>query len=223
MSFTPGLSKPSESILVIDAEYIWKYTTRAFDFSVLDNTPITYPIEWANSKIPGYRHPRERSELPWFDGIRRHVQRGGAFLSVRRSAELGPHRSRQAACSASITTKNSTRRLTSNTSRQKKLPWVGINWRYDSGLVAGALPYAGAANYDPVSGNCIGCTITNGPNGVNGAGSNDVVDASGLTPDQQFQAGLYCGNRVATPTTPSVHLVTRPESLPCSELRLQVS
>jgi len=28
------------------------------------------------------------------------------------------------------------------------------------------------------------------------------VDASGLTPDQQFQAGLYCGAVFATPTTP---------------------
>jgi hypothetical protein len=28
------------------------------------------------------------------------------------------------------------------------------------------------------------------------------VDASILTPDQQFQAGLYCGATFATPTTP---------------------
>jgi hypothetical protein len=28
------------------------------------------------------------------------------------------------------------------------------------------------------------------------------VDASVLTPDQQFQAGLFCGNVHATPTTP---------------------
>ena len=29
-----------------------------------------------------------------------------------------------------------------------------------------------------------------------------IVDVSGLTPDQQYQAGLYCGNVHATPTTP---------------------
>jgi hypothetical protein len=28
------------------------------------------------------------------------------------------------------------------------------------------------------------------------------VDVTGLTPDQQFQAGLFCGNVYATPTTP---------------------
>ena len=54
-------------------------------------------------------------------------------------------------------------------------PWVGFNWRYDSGLVAGAVP-------------CVAVTDT--------SGSTDLthVDVSGLTPDQQFQAGLFCGS-----------------------------
>ena len=63
-------------------------------------------------------------------------------------------------------------------------PWLSFNWRYDSGLVAGPAPCAG--------GNC-----NNGPNGTD-----TVVDASGLTPDQQFEAGLFCGNVRATVTTP---------------------
>ena len=29
-----------------------------------------------------------------------------------------------------------------------------------------------------------------------------MVDVSGLTPDQQFEGGLYCGSVHATPTTP---------------------
>jgi hypothetical protein len=57
----------------------------------------------------------------------------------------------------------------------KRGPWVGFNWRYDSGLVAGALPFGDGTN---------------------------PVDTSGLTPDQQFQAGLFCGPVAATPTTP---------------------
>jgi hypothetical protein len=66
---------------------------------------------------------------------------------------------------------------------RKTGPWLGFNWRYDSGLVAGPIPCAG--------GNC-----NNGPNGTD-----SVVDFSGLTPDQQFQAGLFCGSAHATPTT----------------------
>src|SRR5262249_30260960 len=55
----------------------------------------------------------------------------------------------------------------------KRGPWFGFNWRYDSGLVAGAVPFGDGTN---------------------------PVDVSGLTPDQQFQAGLFCGNVHATPT-----------------------
>jgi hypothetical protein len=66
----------------------------------------------------------------------------------------------------------------------KRGPWIGLNWRYDSGLVAGPAPCAG--------GNC-----ANGD-----AGSDSIVDASILTPDQQFEGGLYCGAVYATPTTP---------------------
>src|SRR5204862_5629010 len=66
----------------------------------------------------------------------------------------------------------------------KNGPWFSFNWRYDSGLVAGPVPCAG--------GNC-----SNGPNGTD-----TVVDVSGLTPDQQFQAGLFCGSIRATPFSP---------------------
>ena len=49
-------------------------------------------------------------------------------------------------------------------------PWIGFNWRYDSGLVAGAVPFATDAN--------------------------TPVDLTGLTADQQMQAGLFCGECV---------------------------
>ncbi len=51
---------------MVDAEYIWKYTHRAYDFSVLGNTPIFFPIEWHSSKIPGYAI---RASVPNFHGF----------------------------------------------------------------------------------------------------------------------------------------------------------
>jgi hypothetical protein len=63
----------------------------------------------------------------------------------------------------------------------KNGPWLGFNWRYDSGLVAGAVPFATSAN----------------PNDPN-----FQVDLSGLTADQQFQAGLTCNGAHATPIIP---------------------
>ena len=52
--FHAGLEQAFSKYLVVDGEYIWKYTQRGFDFSILGNSPITFPIEWAKSKIPGY-------------------------------------------------------------------------------------------------------------------------------------------------------------------------
>lgn len=51
---------------MIDGEYIWKYTHKAYDFSFLGATPITFPIEWESSKIPGYAI---RSSMPNFHGL----------------------------------------------------------------------------------------------------------------------------------------------------------
>src|SRR5204863_4929181 len=52
--FHAGLEQAFGKYLVVSGEYIWKYTHNAYDFSILGATPITFPIEWHNSKIPGY-------------------------------------------------------------------------------------------------------------------------------------------------------------------------
>ena len=56
--------------VVFDGEYIWKYTHNGYDFSVLGNTPITFPIEWHNSKIPGFT---ARVNLTNFHGFTAYV------------------------------------------------------------------------------------------------------------------------------------------------------
>jgi hypothetical protein len=190
--FHAGLEQAFGKYLVIDGEYIWKYTTRAFDFSVLGNTPITYPIEWGSSKIPGYAI---RTSVPNLHGFTAYI-----VMSSVAARFFGPQISGIGATPGPISVfridHDERFNQTTNVQYQpwKKSPWVGVTWRYDSGLVAGSLPYAG------------GETITNGPAGINGQGNADVLDTSGITPDQQFQAGLYCitptGRVYATPTTP---------------------
>ncbi len=64
--FHAGFQQAFGRYLVIDAEYIWKYTHKAFDFSVLGDTPIAYPIEWQSSKIPGYT---VHATVPNFHGL----------------------------------------------------------------------------------------------------------------------------------------------------------
>ncbi len=183
--FHAGLEQAFGKYLVVDGEYIWKYTHKAFDFSVLGNTPITYPIEWASSKIPGYAI---RASVPDFHGFTAFV-----VMSSVAARFFTPQISGIGATpgGATVFRIDHDEKFNQTTHLQyqpwKSLPWVGFNWRYDSGLVAGPLPCFG------------GESCANGPNG---GGTNDLIDVSGLTPDQQFQAGLFCGGVFATPTTP---------------------
>ena len=47
--FHAGLQQAFGKRIIVSGEYIWKYTHNAFDFSVLGNTPITFPIDWHSS------------------------------------------------------------------------------------------------------------------------------------------------------------------------------
>jgi hypothetical protein len=180
-----GLQQAFGRHLVVSGEYIWKYTNGAYDFSVLGNTPITYPIVWARSKIPGFAI---RASVPNFHGFTAFV-----VMSSVAARFFGPQVSGIGTTPTSFgaggvfridhdETFNQTTHLQYQIG--KRGPWIGFNWRYDSGLVAGPAPCAG--------GNC-----NNGPNGTD-----TVVDVSNLTPDQQFEAGLFCGSVHATPTSP---------------------
>lgn len=183
--FHLGLQQAFGRYFVLDGEYIWKYTNRAYDFSVFGNTPIFYPIEWAKSKIPGFAI---RGTMPNFHGLTAFI-----VMSSVAARFFDPQVSGIGVTPTSVGTGGVFRidhdeRFNQTTHLQyqpwKYGPWFSFNWRYDSGLVAGAVPCAG--------GNC-----NNGANGTD-----RVVDVSGLTPDQQFQAGLYCGPVHATPTVP---------------------
>ena len=185
MSIHAGLQQAFGRYLVISGEYIWKYTHRAYDFSVLGNTPITYPIEWASSKIPGFAI---RASVPNFHGFTAFIvmsQRGGALLYAAGQRNRR-HADQFGAGGVFRIDHDENFNQTTHLQYQigKRGPWIGFNWRYDSGLVAGPAPCAG--------GNC-----ANGPNGTD-----SIVDVSDLTPDQQFEAGLFCGSVHATPTTP---------------------
>jgi hypothetical protein len=185
--FHAGLEQAFGKYLVFDGEYIWKYTHKAFDFSVLGNTPITYPIEWDRSKIPGYAI---RLSVPNYHGFTAYVVMSSvaARFFTPQVSGIGATPNTGA---GSVFRIDHDEHYNQTTHLQyqpwKNGPWLGFNWRYDSGLVAGPVP-------------CFGGEAC--PNGPNGGGPNDLVDVSGLTPDQQFEAGLFCGNVFATPTTP---------------------
>ncbi len=141
--FHASLQQALGKYVVFSGEYIWKYTHNAFDFSVLGNTPITFPIDWHNSKIPGYAL---HVEVPNFHSFSAYSScpRWPRASSRRRWPELELPLARADIRSASTTTKSSTRPRTCSTrspdGRWVNGLWGGFNWRYDSGLVAGSVP-----------------------------------------------------------------------------------
>jgi carboxypeptidase family protein/TonB-dependent receptor-like protein len=170
--FHAGFQQAFGRYLVVDGEYIWKYTHNAYDFSVLGATPVTFPIEWNNSKIPGYAI---RASVPNVHGVTAYVVMSSVAARFF-TPQIGGVGEVPAAVGPFRIDHDEHFNETTHLQYQpwKTGPWFGFNWRYDSGLVAGPVPCAG--------GNC-----ANGP-----LGSDTVVDFSGLSPDQQFQAGLTC-------------------------------
>jgi Carboxypeptidase regulatory-like domain len=190
--FHAGLQQAFGKNLVISGDYIWKYTHNAFDFSVLGNTPITFPIDWHNSKIPGFAL---RAEVPNFHNISAFV----VMSSV--AARFFPPQ--VAGAGATVGGSGFPFRIdhderynqTTHVQYQvpgKHGPWVGFNWRFDSGLTAGSVPC-----YNVTDPNSLCNPVNGGPSiTINGQPG---IDLSGLTADQQFQAGLTCNGIKATP------------------------
>jgi carboxypeptidase family protein len=177
--FHAGLQQAFGKYLVFSGEYIWKYTHNAYDFGVFGSTPLTFPIEWNNSKIPGFAG---RVSVPDFHGFTALF----VFSSVAArffNPQLGGAGAVPPGTSGTANTPfridhDETFNETAHLQYQmgKRGPWIGFNWRYDSGLVAGAVPFA-----------------------IDGT---TPVDLTGLTADQQIQAGLFCGGVFPTLSAP---------------------
>jgi hypothetical protein len=132
--FNAGFQQAFGKFLVVDADYLWKYTHNAYDFSTFGNTPIFFPIAWKNSKIDG---PSVRVSMPNYHGLTAF-----AVLAHVRARYFPPQ---IGGLGASITGGEVFRidhdqafNQTTHLQYQpwKTLPWIAFNWRYDSGLVA---------------------------------------------------------------------------------------
>jgi hypothetical protein len=172
--FHAGLQQAFGKYLVFSGEYIWKYTHNAYDFGVFGATPLTFPIEWHNSKIPGFAG---RVSVPNFHGFSALF----VFSSVQArffTPQLGGAGAVPSSIGAFRIDHDEKFNETTHLQYQmgKRGPWVGFNWRYDSGLVGGAVPFA--------------------------TDSTTPIDLTGLTADQQIQAGLFCGNVFPTLASP---------------------
>ena len=165
--FNFGFQQAIGRYLVLDGDYYYKRTQNGFDFNVLLNTSVVFPIAWQRSKLDGIG---ARLNLTNYKGLTAFVivghtrsryfppESGGLFFNSDLPAGVFRIDHDQAF--------QQTTQVQYRFERWKRLaPYVAFTWRYDSGLVAGSVP--------------------------------DYASALDLTGDQQAQIGLFCGKTTA--------------------------
>ncbi len=173
--FNVGFQQGIGKYIVADVDYFNKYTRNAYDFNVLLNTPITFPISWDKSKIDGVSF---RVNLTDYKGLSAFFtaghtrarffppETGGFFFNSDLPDGVFRIDHDQAF--------QQTTQVQYGFDQFKKLkkfaPFVAFTWRYDSGLVSGAVP--------------------------------DYETALGFSTDEQQQIGLFCGSQTATLANP---------------------
>ena len=192
--FHAGFQQQLSRFAVLSADYVWEYTHNAYDFSVLGATPITFPIGWNNSKIPGFDG---RLDIPPVHNFTAQIvfsSVAARFFTPQTSGLGTTVQSGQAGVHTPFRIDHD-ERFNQTTHAQYQLgkrgPYIGFNWRFDSGQVAGAAPCYGTL----ASNDCLNTTDT--------AASQPTIylkDATGvpLTADQEAQAGLACNGVSAT-------------------------
>jgi hypothetical protein len=168
--FNFGFQQAFGSHLVLDGDYFYKHTNNAYDFNVLFNTSVTFPISWDQSKLDGVS---ARLNLTNYKGLSAFMvashtraryfppESGGLFFNSDLPAGVFRIDHDQAF--------QQTTQVQYQFQQWKRLsPYVAFTWRYDSGLVSGAVP--------------------------------DFATALTFSADQQAQIGLFCGSTFATPT-----------------------
>ena len=196
--FHAGLQQAFGRYLVVSGDYIWKYTHNGYDFGDVGATPIYFPIEWHNSKIPGYAI---RVSVPNYHGFSALVTMSSVaarfFLPQVAGLPIIPP-----ATGVFRIDHDEVFNQTTHLEYQpwKRGPWFGFNWRYDSGMVAGATPCLGTtATCSPTTSTADGGANANIPSGY--VALLNTITGAPLTADQEFQAGFFCGSQHPTPTS----------------------
>ena len=173
--FNAGLQQGIGRYIVADIDYFNKQTTNAYDFNVLLNSPITFPISWAKSKIDGVSF---RLNLANYKGL------SAFYTAGHNRARFFPPETGGLFFNSDLPSGvfridhdqkfQQTAQIQYGFDQFKKIanfkPYVAFTWRYDSGLVSGAVP--------------------------------DYATALTFSGDEQQQIGLFCGNTFATITSP---------------------
>jgi hypothetical protein len=136
--YNTGIAQSVGKWLLIDADYFWKFTNNAFDFGTLLNTPITFPISWRKSKIDGVSIRVSTPDLKGFQAY--------TTIGHTRARYFGPSNGGlifNSPLDTGVFRIDHDQAFQQTTNLRYQRPhngaWISFTWRYDSGLVAGAI------------------------------------------------------------------------------------
>ncbi|HUJ39577.1 MAG TPA: TonB-dependent receptor [Candidatus Acidoferrales bacterium] len=139
--YNAGLEQQFGRRFTIQAEYFWKYTHGAYDFNTILNTPLNFPIQFRLSKIDG---ALVRATLANFHGLSAF-----AVLGHTRSRLFSPEVGgiNFGTAYAPVARPDHDQAFQQTTNVQYQFPersfrglWLGLTWRFDSGLVVVNVP-----------------------------------------------------------------------------------
>jgi hypothetical protein len=136
--YDAGIQQSFGKWVLVDVSYFRKYTRNAYDFDALFSTPITFPIGWAQSKLDGVG---ARISTPEIHGLRIYATMGHANarffgpetggIIFNSNLSIGAYRQDH----DQVYQQN----MNIHYQPRKNGWWMDFTWRYDSGLVVGAI------------------------------------------------------------------------------------
>jgi hypothetical protein len=137
--YNAGFEQAFGRWVVLDVDYFNKVTHNAYDFDILFNTPLAFPIGWEKSKIDGVG---ARVNLANYRGLTAYSVMGHT------RARFFPPENGGVIFNSPLSTQvfridhDQVFQQSTHVQYQfkKRGPWVAVTWRYDSGLVAGSVP-----------------------------------------------------------------------------------
>ncbi|MEP7077208.1 MAG: TonB-dependent receptor [Acidobacteriota bacterium] len=173
--YNVGVQQGIGKFIVLDIDYFYKLTHNAYDFNVILNTPITFPISWDQSRIHGISF---RANLANYKGL------SAFFTAGHNVAKFFPPETGGLFFNSDLPAGpfliDHDQKFQQTTQVQysfdqfkgfhKFQPFVAFTWRYDSGLVSGEIT--------------------------------DFATALALSGDEQQQIGLFCGDQFGTVANP---------------------
>jgi len=143
--FNAGFQQAIGKWLLVDADYFWKYTNNAYDFSTLLNTTITFPISWNKSKLDGVTGRISTVNMHGFQAFWTFGHTRARYFPP----EVGGLVPQGAPLAAGVFRIDHDQAFQSTMNfryqRPKNAEWIVLTWRYDSGLVVSGVPDAGSA------------------------------------------------------------------------------